>query len=53
MSKVKQLLIDIIESTESEDSDDYAFPNHPIIPTTTATFCNGHPEDDNAEVSAD
>jgi hypothetical protein len=53
MAKVKQLLIDIFESTESEETDQYAFPNHPIVPTTTATFCNGRPENDNAEVSAD
>lgn len=39
MGRMKQLLLDIIESREEADSDDtYAFPNHPIVPTKPAVF---------------
>lgn len=55
MSRIKQHLLDILESREEGDElPEYRFPNHPIYPTKTATFCNGKPKDtDDAEVSTD
>ncbi len=50
MAKMKQLMLDIIESHEpDEESDSYSFPNHPIIPTKPAIF----DDSEYAEVSSD
>lgn len=48
MGKIKQLALDILESQEIdfEDGVVYNFPDHPAIPKSVATFCNGKPEED-------
>lgn len=53
MGKIKQLVLDILESQESLDLEDgvvYNFPDHPAYPHTVAVFCNGQPkEESNAD----
>lgn len=50
MGKMKQLLLDILES-RADDSEEplpeLVFPNYPIYLTKTATFCNGQPQEEN------